>query len=230
MKITFFKNESHFYEKRHIFWDHAQKAENKPLFRYIALLLSLGAVLILSLTSLGQRAAFWLLILPIHELCHALFCWLSGKKVERIYFFPYKNILKAIAYVQPKFDVWSKRQWGLFVAFPLLLLTALPILLTLFLPEQRVILYSIALFNLAISHRDVEGLLNLFVLPKNTICAGALWLIPQGEEAVELHRIALPICSQQIEHSHYCYEKGKTTEIIPPQETEEIKTTFRQFF
>ena len=94
MKITFFKNEAHFYEKRHIFWDHAQKAEKKSLFRYIALLLSLGAILILNLTSLGQRAVSWLLILPIHELCHALFCWLSGKKVERIYFFPYKNILK----------------------------------------------------------------------------------------------------------------------------------------
>ena len=181
MKITFFKNESHFYKKRHIFWDHAQKAEKKSLFRYIAMLLSLGAILILNLTSLGQRAVSWLLILPIHELCHALFCLLSGSKVERICFLPYKNIFKAIAYVQPKFDVWSKRRWALFIAFPLLLLTVLPILLALFLQEQRFNLYSIALINLVISYRDVEGLLNLFVLPKNTICAGTLWLIPQGE-------------------------------------------------
>ena len=230
MKITFFKNESHFYKKRHIFWDHAQKAEKKSLFRYIALLLSLGAILILNLTSLGQRAVSWLLILPINELCHALFCLLSGSKVERICFLPYKNILKAIAYVQPKFDVWSKRRWALFIAFPLLLLTVLPILLALFLQEQRFNLYSIALINLVISYRDVEGLLNLFVLPKNTICAGTLWLIPQGEKAVELHRIALPLCSQQIEHSHFRYAKGKVTKVIPPQETEEIKTALQQLF
>ncbi len=230
MKITFFKNESHFYKKRHLIWDHAKKAEKKSLFRYASLLLSVGAVLVLSLTSLNQRAAFWIFVLPIHELCHALFCWLSGKKVERICFLPYKNILKAIAYVQPKFSVWGKRQRTLFVAFPLLLLTVLPALLALCLQKQRIALYSIALFNLAISHRDTEELLNLSLLPGNTICAGALCLIPDKDKTVELHHIALSADAQQMEHKHFRYEKGKVMQVIPPQETEEVQNIIKQIF
>ena len=116
MKIVFFKNESHFHPRLSYTWENAEQVYlNSKLQNLKKIFIFLLAVPFFAFLFFNQKelSSKWLLLiaisllcLPIHELCHALFCWISGRKVERICFFPYKRIFsKAAGYVKPTFSV-----------------------------------------------------------------------------------------------------------------------------
>ena len=100
MKITFFKNESYFHPRISYAWTNAEKVDVDFKFRklrkYSQLLSAVPLVIFLALSESGSDWLFYIITaiicLPVHELCHALFCLLSGRKAERIYFFPYKQV------------------------------------------------------------------------------------------------------------------------------------------
>lgn len=143
MKIAFFKNESDFHPRTSYCWTNAEQVvvdfKLKKAGKYLQFLLVIPLVVFLASLKLGSDWPFCIIIailcLPAHELCHALFCRLSGRKAEGIYFFPSKRVFSftsATAYVKPAFGVWNKTQAVLFGAFPLILLTFVPATAALF--------------------------------------------------------------------------------------------------
>ena len=121
MKITFFKNESHFYPRISYTVENAeivslnQKIQSLKKYSIWLFMLPLLIFTFVFYRNLGSNyialIAIVFLCLPIHELCHALFCWITGRKVERIFFFPYKRVISVpIAYVKPAFGFWNKTE------------------------------------------------------------------------------------------------------------------------
>ena len=100
MKIAFFKNESDFHPRTSYCWTNAEQVvvdfKLKKAGKYLQFLLVIPLVVFLLSLKLGSDWPFCIIIailcLPAHELCHALFCRLSGRKAEGIYFFPSKRV------------------------------------------------------------------------------------------------------------------------------------------
>lgn len=90
MKITFFKNESQFYPRRSYLWTNAEKVDVdfkfKRLRKHSQLLFVIPLVIFLTFLRFGSDWLFCVIIAilctPVHELCHALFCWLSGRNAH----------------------------------------------------------------------------------------------------------------------------------------------------
>lgn len=243
MKIHFFKNESHFYPRLSYSFENARNdpfVDRCKKVRNLLPWILLIPAIVFYLLFRGQFSFVffiftYLFFLPVHELCHALFCWLSGRKVERICFFPYKFRLTGVgAYVKPSFGVFSKYQTILFSAFPLLLLTVLPAILSVFIPSCREELLFVSLVNLATSNLDVMDIYNLFFLPNDCLHFGDFIITATDEtKPVIIHRLYVTNDMDRIHHKRFTYENGKLTEndsVYDTPDTIGLKKEFMEQF
>ena len=203
MKITYRKNESHDYSRLSYLlqggdWLHDRK-QAPTVFRYVWCVVWLVAAVawaLLHARALRDHvyllAVFALLLLPVHELCHALFLWLTGRKVYAIRFYPYpgkRNMPSA--YVIADLTILSRTEKLLLSAFPLLLLTVLPAAVALLCPPLRIWLLWISFCNAADSCFDAQNILGYLFLPRNARCIGGVWCVLREGEDVILRRLRI---------------------------------------
>ena len=193
MKIAFFKNETHFPVRSTYTFENAKVIRldggGYKLGAYLQWILIFPLLAFLHFFS-GDVASSYIFVivfaivgLPLHELCHALFCWGSGRGVERICFFPYKNLLsRPVAYVKPAFGMWNKGQFILFSLFPLLLLSVIPAALAVFIASVRVEFWFVSLFNLLVSSFDIADTLCILKTPRKSVNVGDFILAKEKED------------------------------------------------
>ena len=231
MKITFFKNEEHFYPRVSYVWENAEKVSDennrKKFHKYVLLATTLPLLIFSIVFSRQMLSDYWFVIaaliflLPLHELCHALFCLLSHRKVDRICFFPYTKTFSWIgAYVAPSFGIWNKTRAVLFYAFPLILLTALPTVLAFFFPELKTPLVFISLLNLSSSSIDITDIIGLLKLPSDMLNFINFSLtIKNKNEPLIIHQIFVTLELDKIYHRQFEYSNGKLSETETVKET-----------
>ena len=242
MKITFFKNESHFYPRISYTWENAEgvgsNSKIQKLRKHSVWLFALPLLIFAFFfhSQIARNAWLWiatcLLGLPAHELCHAAFCWISGRKVERICFFPYRKKVfsSAGAYVKPAFGVWNKQQAILCSAFPLILLSIVPALLAVFVSSLRYELLFFALYNISGSCFDIIDILNLFSLPANCIHVTDVSLTVQdASKPVMIHQIFVTPALDKIYHKGFSYFDGRLTEIQQVYDTPQTVVLKQEF-
>ena len=241
MKILFFKNESHFHPRISYTCENAKmvnldyKAVSLKKYTRYMVMLPFMIFCFLSYKSFFSNSVLFILTaflcLPIHELCHALFCWIKGRKVERICFFPYKyNFSLAGAYVKPAFGVWTITQRLLLYSFPILLLSLIPTLLAFFIPSLRMWMIFISLYNLSISYFDIINILYLLKLPKNCLHFGDFILtVKEVDKPVIIHRLSVTPKLDKIDHCCFQYVNNKLTEINPAPESSEVIKLRQEF-
>jgi hypothetical protein len=241
VKIVFFKNESHFYPRLSYAWENAAQIHlnsklqgMKSLFRWV-LIIPYIIFLIINLRELINEPflliAIFLLCLPIHELCHAFFCWMSGRKVERINFFPYKQIFSNIAaYVKPAFGVWNKWQTILLSVFPIIILSILPAILSIFIPSIRLWLLLIALLNISTSSSDIINILCILKLPSDSLWFVDFMLTVRDiEKPVIIHKLFVTPELDKINHICFEYCNGKLTKMEHHTETDTTISLKKEF-
>lgn len=229
MKITFFKNESQFYPRRSYLWTNAEKVDVdfkfKRLRKHSQLLFVIPLVIFLTFLRFGSDWLFCVIIAilctPVHELCHALFCWLSGRKVEGIYFFPYKRVFSSVtAYVKPAFGVWNKTQAVLFSLFPIILLSFVPAIAALFISSLRIWLLFLSVFNLSTSCFDIIDVCCLLKLPRNCLHFGDFILtVVEADHPVIIHQLFVTSKLDKIDHKCFQFYDNKLTGIDSPPES-----------
>ena len=241
MKIVFFKNESHFHPRLSYTWENAEqvhlssKLQNLKKLFILLLAIPFIAFLFVNLKELSNKwlllLAISLLCLPTHELCHALFCWISGRKVERICFFPYKEIFsKASAYVKPDFSVWNKYQAILLSAFPVILLSLIPAILAIFIVPMRPWLLYLSLLNFATSYSDIIDIISLFKLPTNALyLVDIILAVKETDKPVIIHQLSVTSKLDKIHHKCFEYFNGRLTKIECPSETVETIRLKQEF-
>ena len=241
MRMVFFKNEAHFNPRLSYAWENAvqvyldPKLQNlKKLFLFL-LEIPLIAFLFINSKELSNK---WILILaislfcfPIHELCHALFCWISGRKVERINFFPYKQIFsKPSGYVKPTFCAWNKYQTILLFAFPIILLSLIPAILAIFIAPLRFCLLYLSLANISISYFDIIDIICLFKLPPKALyLVDIILAVKETDKPVIIHQLSVTPKLDKIHHKCFEYFNGRLTEKEQPTETLETTKLKQEF-
>ena len=241
MKIVFFKNESHFYPRLSYTWENAEQvhlnSKLQNLKNSFIFLLAIPFIIFL-FVNLDELSSKWLLIiaishlcLPIHELCHALFCWISGRKVERICFFPYKRIFSKVGgYVKPTFGVWNKYQAILFVAFPIIILSLVPAILAIFIASLRPLLLYLSLLNISTSCLDMIDIICLFKLPPNAFYfMDVILTVKETDKPVIIHQLSVTPKLDKIHHKCFEYLNGRLTEKEHPAETIETMKLKQEF-
>ncbi len=240
MRLHFFKNETHFHLRISYIWENAEKVEldsTLQRFRKYIVLFWFAFTIIFAIfyakelyENILLHALTFILILPFHELCHVIFCWFSGRKVERIYFFPYKFFFELGAYVKPAFGVWSKTQALFFSAFPLLLLTVVPLVLAIFLSSCREWLLFLALLNFGTSSFDIIDIFRLLKLPRNCLYFDAFALQEKDvEKPIIIHQLSLKSKRNEITHKCYQYWDNQLVELEDLFETEGVKRLKQEF-
>jgi len=241
MKITFFKNESHFHPRTSYTVENAeivclnQKIQSLKKYSTWLFMLPLLIFTFVFYKNLGSHSTVLIAIvifcLPIHELCHALFCWITGRRVERISFFPYKRVFSVpTAYVKPAFGVWNKTQVVLLSLFPLLLLSLVPALLAVFIPSLRMWMIFLSLFNLSVSNLDVIDIFCFLNLPKNCLHFGDFVLtLKEADKPVIIHKLSVTPKLDKIDHICFQYANNKLTEINPAPESPEVRNLKQEF-
>lgn len=239
MKITFFKSESYFHPRISYCWTNAEKVDAdgkaKKIKNYSQFLFVVPLVIFLILSMSDSDWLFYILTAvlcpPVHELCHALFCWLSGRKVEGIYFFPHKQVFSsATAYVKPAFGVWSKTQAILFTLFPVILLSLIPALLAVFISSLRTHLLFLSLFNLSASCFDITDACCLLKLPRNCLHFGDFILIAaEADRPVIIHRLSVTPELDKIDHKCFQFRDNRLTEITTPPESHDVNSLKEEF-
>lgn len=241
MKIVFFKNEAHFHPRISYAWENAENVDLdsklpnlKKLFMWMLAIPFFVFVIVY-----GQElTSKWLLLLitsllclPIHEFCHALFCWISGRKVERIHIFPYKQVLSNItAYVKPAFGVWKKHQIILFYSFPLIILSIIPAILAVFIAPLRFWLVSFSLLNISVSYSDIIDIVYFLKLPKKSLYFRDFTLIMKdADKPVIIHQLSVTPKLDKIHHKCFEYFNGRLTEKESPTETVETMKLKQEF-
>ena len=240
MKIVFFKNESHFYPRLSYTWENAEQvhlnSKLQNLKNSFIFLLAIPFIIFL-FVNLDELSSKWLLLiaisllcLPIHELCHALFCWISGRKVERICFFPYKRIFSISAYVKPAFSVWNKSQAILLSAFPVIILSLVPAILAIFVAPLRVWLLYLSLLNLSASYSDIVDIICFFKLPPNALyLMDVILKVKDKDKPVIIHQLSVTPKLDKIHHKCFEYFNGRLTEKENPAETVETRNLKQEF-
>ena len=241
MKIVFFKNESHFHPRLSYTWENAEQvhlnSKLQNLKNSFIFLLAIPFIIFL-FVNLKELPSKWLLIiaisllcLPIHELCHALFCWISGRKVERICFFPYKRIFSKVGgYVKPTFGVWNKYQAILFVAFPVIILSLIPAILAIFVAPLRFWLLYLSLLNLSASYSDIVDIICIFKLPPNALyLMDVILKVKDKDKPVIIHQLSVTPKLDKIHHKCFEYFNGRLTEKENPAETVETRNLKQEF-
>ena len=241
MKISLFKNESHFHPRVSYSFENAKivsldcKIQNLKKYSRWLFMLPLLIFTFAFYKNLGSNfiapIAIVILCLPIHELGHALFCWMTGRKVERIFFFPYKRAFSVpTAYVKPFFGVWSKTQVILCSLFPLILLSLVPALLAVFIPSVRIWMIFLSLYNLSVSNFDIIDIACFLKLPQNCLHFGDFVLmVKEADKPIIIHRLSVTPKLDKIDHTCFQYANNKLTEINPAPESSEV-TKLRQEF
>ncbi len=233
MKITFFKNENHFSARTSYCWENAELAEPKiksNIIRVLLILVGLSALLAYTWIFRHELSYnIWLFVtiiivlLPIHELCHAIFCFITKRKIERICFFSSFSLNEPIAYVMPEFSAWSKIERALFYLFPTIILSVIPTIIAIFLPLARLWLLIIALFNVLLSSFDISDAIKTMSLPRKCIVLEGFALMPLNKQAIVIHKIFIQGREGEICHKQYIYEKKRLSEVLDLTETEEVK-------
>ena len=178
-----------------------------------------SAILILAITYL---------LLPVHELCHALFAAIFGNGTEGIYFRPpYKEnrITNPSAYICPNPVLWNKTEKTLSILFPLILLSVLPLVLSVIFRNYAVWLIYIALNNLTMSFHDINAAIYILKFPRNSLFLRQVRLLPKdASKPMQIHYIYVRYEKGEIKvfHEHYEYFEGKSKRIEPPVETEDV--------
>lgn len=241
MKITFFKNEAHFRPRTSYTWENAKRVDLdykiQRLRKYSTWLFSLPLLIFTFLFFQKSTSnyiifiAIIILCLPIHELCHALFCWISGRKVERICFFPYKQVLSSpAAYVKPAFGAWNKTQIILCSLFPLLFLSFVPAILVAFISSLRIWLLFLSLFNFLVSSFDIINILCFLKLPRNCFHFGNLILtVKEADKPIIIHQLSVTQKLDKIDHLCFQYFNNKLTRINPALESSEVSKLRQEF-
>ena len=241
MKISFFKNESHFHPRVSYNFENADlvsldcKIQNIKKYSTWLFMLPLLIFTFVFYRNLGSNyialIAIVFLCLPIHELCHALFCWITGRKVERIFFFPYKRVFSApTAYVKPTFGVWNKTQVVLWSLFPLLLLSLVPAFLATFIPSLRICMIFLSLYNLSVSNLDIIDILCFLKLPKNCLhFRDFILTVKETDKPIIIHRLSVTSKLDKIDHVCFQYAHNKLAEIHPAPESSEVIKLKQEF-
>ena len=241
MKIVFFKNESHFHPRLSYTWENAEQVHlNSKLQNLKKIFIFLLAVPFIAFLFVNQKefSSKWILLLtisllclPIHELCHALFCWISGRKVERISFFPYKRIFSKVGgYVKPTFGVWNKYQAILFVAFPVIILSFIPAILAIFIAPLRLWLLYLSLSNISVSYSDIVDIICLFKLPPNALyLVDIILTVKEVDKPIIIHQLSVTPKLDKIHHKCFEYFNGRLTKIECPSETVETIRLKQEF-
>ena len=241
MNISFFKNESHFHPRTSYTVENAeivslnQKTQSLKKYSTWLFMLPLLIFTFIFYKNLGSNStvliATVILCLPIHELCHALFCWITGRKVERIFFFPYKRVISVpTAYVKPAFGVWNKTEALLFSSFPLILLSLVPALLAIFIPSVRIWMIFLSLYNLSVSCFDIIDILCFLKLPKNCLYFRDFILtVKETDKPIIIHRLSVTSKLDKIDHVCFQYAHNKLAEIHPVPESSEVIKLKQEF-
>ena len=251
MKITFFKNESDFYPRCSFCWENAKRIEFNFKMQKVwkcFLLLSMIILLVFMCSfdsqlekTYGLYVATLFLLLPLHEFCHALFCWISGRKVERICLFPYsrlplkKRFFAPGAYVKPAFGVWGKGEIILLYAFPFILLSIIPAVLAVFASSLRYWLLFLSLYNLLASSLDIFAALHCFKAPAKYVNLDGTggWLIASDtSKPIMIHQMFVTPQLDKIHHKCFSYFNGQCSEIeaYDTPQTLTLKQEFREQF
>lgn len=251
MKITFFKNATHFYPRiSYCFDDNAEvikyKYKSKKFSNALSVILCLPFLAYLIYAELTDNARFniflieiciFVVILPIHEFCHALFCWISKRKVDMICFFPYKftlNLNLPIAYVKPSFGAFNKYQQILFNIFPLIILSIIPAMLVPAFPSIKQWLIFLSIENLALSSLDIYATINLIFIPNGSVCFSDFILLPQNKDIpIVIHKIFVTNEANMIYHEQYSYLNMLLTKehiAVDTDKTIAIKAEFAKQF
>lgn len=234
MRITFFKNEEHL---RPPFWlisDNAEqiKVKNNETLRmmfrriayglYIALFVWLAVLVRGNILTKAQGLLTFVLcfivLLPIHEFCHALAAVLMRKPVDGIRFFPYKKESlrnKPAAYVMLDFCALSKAQKIFLSLSPLIFISVVSGLCAILFPWLRYPMLYFALFNLAGSSFDFANIVQILSVPRGAYAFDACWLKPIGDQPIIHHLIILSDDRTQILRKKYRFEGKRLIEEEP---------------
>lgn len=240
MKITFFKNENHFSARTSYCWENAELAEPKIKSNIIRILLIIIGLITLPVYMWFFRNEFsnciWLFIpivialIVLHELCHALFCFITKRKVERICFLSSFRLNEPTAYVMPEFSVWSKIERVLLYLFPIIILSVIPTIIAIFLPIARLWLILVALINLTISAFDIDDTFKTISLPKGCIIFEGFSLLSNNNQPIVIHKLILTKEKTEILHEQFIYENKKLSKCETPIETENVKQLKNEMF
>ena len=239
MKITFFKNENHFSARTSYCWENAELAEPKIKSNIIRILLIIIGLITLPIYIWFFRNEFsnyiWLFIpiiialIVLHELCHALFCVITKRKVERICFLSSFRLNEPTAYVMPEFSVWSKIERVLLYLFPIVILSVIPTIIAIFLPIVRLWLIVVALINLTISAFDINDTFKTISLPKGCVIFEGFSLISTNNQPIIIHKLTLTKNTLTILHEQFVYENKKLSKCDIATETENVKQLKNEF-
>ena len=233
MKITLFKNESHFSARTSYCWENAELAEPKiknDIIRILLILIGLIALPVYIWFFRNELSNCIWLFIPIvialmvsHEFCHAFFCFMTKRKVERICFLSSFKFNEPTAYVMPEFSSWSKTERIIFYLFPTIMLSVIPALLAILLPMARLWLLLVSMYNLLCSSFDVSNAIKTISLPKSSIIFEGFSLIPTNTQPMVIHKLVLAKDKTEIIHKQFMYINKKISECDIAAETENIK-------
>lgn len=240
MKIYFFKNENDICERESCLSDIdiTVKSFRYPKALYYTVL-SLGIVYLIAALFISKldyhKNVIPLLLIAfsypvIHEVIHALHCALTGRKIERICIFPYgiTSFSKPSAYVMPEFSVWTKYGRLMFVLFPFIFLTVVPIILSFIFPSPLHYFLLLSAFNFLGSSFDICDAVTILKQPKGTLFFRGFIIMPVNSEFV-LHRVWISEDKNTVFYKQYIYGKDKLTEVQTPTETEKVKLLIQEF-
>ena len=240
MKITFFKNENYFSARTSYCWENAELAEPKIKSNIIRILLIIIGLITLPIYIWFFRNEFskyiWLFIpivialIVLHELCHALFCVITKRKVKRICFLSSFRLNEPTDYVMPDFSVWSKIERVLFYLFPIIILSVIPTIIAIFLPIVRLWLILVALINLTSSAFDINDTIKTISLPKRSVIFEGFSLIPTNNQPIIIHKLILTKEKTEILHEQFVYENKKLSKSETPIETKNVKQIKKEMF
>ena len=245
MKIYFFKNEIDICERESCTFENADLVKHKKRSKWLYYtVLSIAVITFILVLFTGgfihygnliAVAVIALLHLIVHEACHILHCLLTGRKVERLCLFPYGilTVEKPSAYVMPEFSVWKKYSRLMFTLFPLIILSVIPALLSVFIPAARFVLLMVATCNFISSSLDICDAFRMLTYPKDALFFRNFVLLPRSSEPIIVHRIWISEDKKSIYHKQYECVDCKLTEVTPAQDTEKvllIKEEFKEQF
>lgn len=240
MKITFFKTETHSWSRVTYVYENAELVKPKSNFKHAPHLVGIATGLLLILfillhidhfkNHLLLYLAVVFLLFLLHELCHALYCWLTGRKVGQICFFPYGLTRPSpAAYVVPAPGVWNRSEEICLTLFPLLLLSAIPAALSIFFPSVRVWMLLVALLNMSMSNFDISDFIQFLSMPAGFLRIDYLVIVPTQAFDGVVHRILFDKEKQELQHKQFQCQGKKLIEQFPPEETDEVRQILARY-